>query len=512
MNVTDFISKFKNHPVIFVGTGLSLRYLENSYTWDGLLSKISEELTGNKEYYLDIKYKCYENGQFRYDKIASILEKEFDTNLEKDRNGKFKEINDVFYEKMKKEETVSRFKIYLSKILSEIVIREEKKDEISEFLKIRKNIGSIVTTNYDTLIEDKFEFKPLVGNNILMSNPYGSVYKIHGCVSNPSDIIITNEDYSHFDEKYELIRAQLLSLFIHNPIIFIGYNIGDINIKKILKTIFTYVEPNSELSKKIRENFLLVEYEKNSNNELISEHDIDMEGYTARINKIKTDDYTMIYNALSNINLPISAMDIRKVQNIVGEIYKGEGGTKVTITEDLDNLKNGDRILVIGSPKTISYQYQTSSEMMANYFRIIDESNSNLLALIDKLRIQSSQYFPIHGFATINKGVKSTERLKKNQIKNLKNAVESIPEVCKKGYSSIKDINNDISISVSNKPYAVLWAISNERHELVAVEEFLRNYPDKNCTNYRKYLCAYDIIKYNRCKTENIVTCEAEII
>ena len=48
------------------------------------------------------------------------------------------------------------------------------------------------------------------------------LYKIHGCVKSPKNIILTEEDYTSFDERYELIRAQLISLFIHNPIIFAG--------------------------------------------------------------------------------------------------------------------------------------------------------------------------------------------------------------------------------------------------------------------------------------------------
>jgi hypothetical protein len=53
MNIHEFISGYTNHPVLFIGTGISLRYLENSYTWDGLLKHISFELTGNKESYLE---------------------------------------------------------------------------------------------------------------------------------------------------------------------------------------------------------------------------------------------------------------------------------------------------------------------------------------------------------------------------------------------------------------------------------------------------------------------------
>ena len=84
----------------------------------------------------------------------------------------------------------------------------------------------------------------------MLSNPYGSVYKIHGCVTQPGKIIITESDYEEFNKKYELIRAQLLSLFIHNPIIFIGDNIGDKNIKYILRTVFSYVDYNSDEAKK----------------------------------------------------------------------------------------------------------------------------------------------------------------------------------------------------------------------------------------------------------------------
>ncbi|HMG67290.1 MAG TPA: SIR2 family protein [Chitinophagaceae bacterium] len=345
MDISEFISHYKNHPVLFIGIGFSLRYLENSYTWDGLLSKMAFDLKGNDEFYLDLKSECEENGKYKFDKIASKLESEFNRQVAADRNGIFKEINDIFYEQMSRGINISRFKIYVGQIFWALKYRPEMADELIQLKKIRKNIGSIITTNYDGLIEETFEFNKLIGNDILLSDPYGSVYKIHGCTSDLSKLIITTEDYDRFNKKYELIRAQLLSLFIHNPIVFFGYNIGDENIKSILKTIFTYIEPNSELAKKIRDNFLLVEYEKGLMSENITEHDIDMEGFsTIRINKIKTDNFTVIYQALSNLQLPISALDIRKVQRIVKEIYSG-GNIAVKITEDLDDLKNSEKIL-----------------------------------------------------------------------------------------------------------------------------------------------------------------------
>ena len=496
MTIQEFIGQYKNHPVLFIGTGISLRYLENSFTWDGLLSKIAIDLTGNPEYYLDIKAKCFIEEKFDYLRIAGLLEQDFNEKLSADRNGKFKEINDIFYNKMSEGVHLSRFKIYICNLFSELKFRNNTSDELKEFRKIRKNVGSVVTTNYDGLMESLFEFNKLIGNNILLSNPYGSVYKIHGCHENPERLIITEKDYLDFNNKYELIRAQLLSLFIHNPIIFMGYSVNDDNIKKILKTIFTYVEPNSDLATKIKNNFLLVERDLGNDNEIISEHDIVLDGLTIRINKIKTDNYTAIYQSISNLQLPVTALDVRKVQNIVKEIYAG-GEIKVSITEDLDTLKNGDKILAIGSSKTIQYQYQTAPELLANYFNVIDESNSQIVSLIDKYKIQPAQYFPIYGFSSINKEIQNSATLKKQQLKNVTDCVKNLPPNCTKKHKNIDDIISDETIPSSYKMNAIIFNAYHENIDLDEVEQFLRENTSSTDTSYRKLLSVYDLKKYN---------------
>jgi len=496
MKVCEFISNYRNHPVLFIGAGVSLRYLENSYTWDGLLQKISYELKSNPEFYLDIKSSCENEGVYDYTKIATILEEVFNESLHQDRDGKFKNINDEFYAKMGSNINISRLKIYIAELLKPLEIKDTKSDEVAELKKTRKNIASIITTNYDCFIEGIFDFQPLIGNDILLSNPYGSAYKIHGCISDPLKIIITEKDYKKFNEKYELIRAQLLSLFIHNPIIFMGYGIGDENIKSLLKTIFTYVEPNSESANKIRDNFLLVEYEEGSDSLEVGEHDIDLEGFsTIRINKIRTDDYTSIYRALSELTLPISAMDVRKVQDIVKEIYSG-GTIKVSITEDLDSLNNSDKIIAIGSSKTITYQYQTSAEMMSNYFKIIDESNSQLLVLINKHKIQTQQYFPIFGFSCICDEILNVSKFKEQQKCKIKFALDSLPPKYQTTKTTIKEITEDDGIPISHKENALLWGIMQGYLSLDEVETYLRTFEEKMTTQYRKLLCGYDIKKY----------------
>ena len=95
MNIQEFIGQYRNHPVLFVGAGVSLRYLNNAFTWDGLLKHIAYELKGNNEFYLDIKADYQDGDKCDYTKVATQLELAFNNDLKEDRNGKFKEINDI---------------------------------------------------------------------------------------------------------------------------------------------------------------------------------------------------------------------------------------------------------------------------------------------------------------------------------------------------------------------------------------------------------------------------------
>ena len=502
MNINDFVSQYKNYPVLFVGAGISRRYLESSYTWDELLRRIAIDLWGNDEKYLDIKARCTDAQNIcSFPKVATLLEEEFNKALEQDRNGNFREINDLFYEKMRENVCLSRFKIYIAELLKSGNKKIEKEEELGELKKTRKNIGSVITTNYDSLIEELFEFNPLVGNDILLSNPYGSVYKIHGCINDISKIIITENDYKMFEEQYELIRAQMLSIFIHNPVIFIGYAIGDDNIKKVLETILSYVTLNTEEAEKVRRNFLLVEYDANSINKEVTQHDIETKKGNIRINKLKTDDYSALYRALANISLPISAMDIRKVQSVVKDIYYGStegGGIKVMITENLDEMRNSDKILAIGTSKTIQYQFFTANEMIQNYFNIIEDANEALIAQINKQKISSSQYFPFYGFSTVCHDIDEVDAKKKNQKINIEGYIENKCKERRNKHTSIEAIMNDHTIAESYKHQAIMNSVSNGQISLESVETYLKSLPvkEKLDTKNRCLLCLYDLKKY----------------
>lgn len=496
MDIKDFVSKYHTHPVLFIGAGMSMRYLQKSFSWRGLLKQIVVDLTGNDEDFLNIDSHC----EGECSKMASEIEKMFNEKLEEDRNGKFKSVNDIFFNEKRKGRDNSRFKIYISQLLVHNELKIEMLDEIKALKTIRKNISSIITTNYDNLVEQVFQFSPLVGNKILLSNPYGAVYKVHGSIEDPSTIIITEADYAKFGTKYELIRAQLLSLFMHNPIIFLGYSLTDKNIKNLLHTIFSYVDSNSEEAEKIRDNFLVVDRDEGNDSTEVTEYDIVVDSKNIKVNKIKTDNFVAIYQALSELRLPISAMDIRKVQDIVGDIYKGANGIKVEITEDLDSLSNSDKVLAIGSNKTIRYQYQTAKELMLNYFSVIEEADEQRLSLIDKYNINTAQYFPIYGFCRINKNIQHEailKRIQDDKIESLRKKVESDKRY-ENEHKTILDILDDENIRSSYKTSAIVYSVLIKKSiDLEELEIYLKDFKneEKN-TEYNKLLVVYDYLKY----------------
>lgn len=492
MKIRDFIGQYRNHPVLFIGTGFSLRYLENSYTWNDLLEKITFELTGNRENYLDLKASHKIDSGYDYPKIASDLEKIFNETVRNDRDGKFKDINDIFYKNMEDGIQLSRLKTYICEILGSLKRRDDIKNEIPELIKAKKNISSIITTNYDQLIEEIFDFIPLIGNDILLSEPYGSLYKIHGSVTDPRSIIISHDDYRIFDERYDLIRAQLLSLFIHNPIIFIGYSVTDQNIKNLLRVIFKYVPPNTELAEKIRSNFLLVEYDSGSDSDDVVWHDIDIEGFatTIRVNKIATDNYKQIYRQIARLNLPVSAMDIRKVQNIFKDIKLG-GDIRVKVADDIDSMQNSEKILIVSSEKNVSYVYKDKRDFIISYFDIIEEKNRDIIKIIDNLTIPANEWFPSFRYSQICPELECADTIKRNQEEKILQFAEGLPTRFRVSHTSIEDVLDDDSIAASYKESAIFWTILHNNIPLGNVREYLTSLPEINTSN-RRILCIYD--------------------
>lgn len=92
--------------------------------------------------------------------------------------------------------------------------------------------------------------------------------------------------------------------------------------------------------------------------------------------------------------------------------------------------------------------------------------------------------------------MESTEKLKSQQKDKLPEINKEIPTAYS-NFTSIDEILKSEDISISYKTGAIVWGIIAGNISLDEVEEYLRNYENKESTDYRKLLCAYDYKKYS---------------
>lgn len=504
MEINEFIAQYKTYPVLFIGTGFSKRYLEDIPDWDGLLEQAAKDLWGNTDKYKDLKEECrLPNGLYNFPKIGSKLNEAFTNILREDDEHQLKEFNRKWYDLPDNERQASRLKLYISDKLEGKKKKEEDKikEEISSFKKCKEKICSIITTNYDTLLEDLSEFKPLIGNKILLSDPLRSIYKIHGYIKSPMDIVLTEEDYTTFNEKYDLIRAQLISLFIHNPIIFLGYSLSDENIKKVLQTIFSYVVPDSELSKQITSNFLLVEYSEGEENTIVENLNLSLGGNVeVTIKQIKTDNYTALYRAIASLDLPISMVDQKRIREIVRGIEEG-GTIKVNIAKDWEQASASDRIIAIGSQRSVSLnEIYDKNDILQHYFEIIEGRKISALSILKTLKPIASEFFPAFGFWQLTNEIEYLDQRKDYQISKLKKALSNIKPKSQT-HNSIDAIIADSTIAKSYQSMAILEAVYKREIDLDSLKSYLQGISweelqNSEKTEIRKLLCLYDIMKY----------------
>lgn len=128
-------------------------------------------------------------------------------------------------------------------ILNEFT-REDSENENIRIL-TRLPISTYWTTNYDELIENALKTnnrkadvkrtqKSLAVN---IHDRDAIVYKMHGDVREPSDAVITKDDYETYERGRSLFRTALQSDLISKTFLFIGFSFDDPNLNYVLSQI-----------------------------------------------------------------------------------------------------------------------------------------------------------------------------------------------------------------------------------------------------------------------------------
>lgn len=188
----------ENSLILFVGAGISAN--SNLPTWKELIQSFKKELDlpdGDSDDYLRI-------AQYYYDTFG--------------KNQYTKKIEEIFFSK-----------------------GTSKPNELHTLIeKIAPK--HIITTNYDSLLEDQFE-NGLLKYNVVAEDkdiPYTSseryLIKMHGDFSK-KNIVLKEDDYLDYALNFPMVSTLIQSLIMNHTLLFVGYSLGDSTFNSIFRLI-----------------------------------------------------------------------------------------------------------------------------------------------------------------------------------------------------------------------------------------------------------------------------------
>lgn len=518
--ISTLLNNCNSNPVLFIGSGFSRRYL-NLPTWEQLLQEISNRI--NDSEFTFRKYASLsknESGEVDLQKVATLIEEDLIQKWYTDN--KFEDIRNNYVDSLKN--NVSPLKIEIANYINEN--SNFKSLNLSEELELfsqmsKKNISSIITTNYDTLLEHLVnDYKVFVGQEeLIFSNLQGiaEIYKIHGCCNNPESIVIDEKDYKNFAEKGKYLAAKIMTLFMEHPVIFIGYSMSDENIRNILENISACL--SRENIKKLKNRLFFVEWNPQKNTPEISESIISFDKNKQIVmTRIELNDFSIIYNAIlkTNSKYPVSMLR-RLKESVYNLVLTSEPTETLKVAywnlkddSDLDKL---EFVLGVGvSSNDFSkkgYMGITAQELFLDV--IFDNQNFDANYIISDtipgLKPSNANSLPIYKYLkSCNCDIPSSlDNLIKNDFDQFLSV--TIKKHRKKYSADLKDktIREIVDIYGDDSALYKITLIEKENIDIDDLQKFLQEYynnhpnafTSKYKSDFRRLVKIFDYLKYN---------------
>lgn len=530
-NLKDIFTNFTSLPYLFIGSGISRRYL-NLDDWEGLLKRfiglINDDDLAFQHYKNSAKTKLKEMNEedesLLLPMVASLLEDDFNNKWFTD--SKFLQNRNKHKDKAKAGMSPLKIEIcdYIMNNSSLDKIKEASKQEI-EFLQeiADKSINGIITTNYDLLIQNLFESKDYdtyVGQkNLMFASTDGirEIYKIHGCCNDPSSIMITCEDYLKFRKKNAYIAAKLLTIFVEHPIIFIGYNIGDNNIINILESIVDCLDENDV--DQLKNRLFFVQRSKREGHLKVIDYVHQFGKVSIPMKKIEINDFSILYKTIlktkAKYNPRLLKMLKKDIYNLV--ITNEATGTLIATAniddKDLDKvdvvigvgLKNLAKNGIVGISTIDIFEDIILDKF--DWLTIPEFKNDFISKTLSQQLARSSYSLPV--FKYINDVEELPYSIQKyadekldldsflsESLKNEKTWVGS-PMSITEVISRYNDIDNQmLKMAILNEDQINLDDLKKYLLDVIKENEDIFN--SKHSTNIRRLIKIYDFLKYKK--------------
>jgi len=298
-------------PILFIGAGFSKRYC-GALNWEELLTALGKECPE-----IEHEYAYYRQSKKTMPQIGSIFAQCYKEWAWKDGRAFFP---DEFFAPSIGEDIFLKYAVVQKlKDLGPDRNGSFGSKELDAEVNALKSINphAVISTNYDQILEPMFpEYAPIVGQQVIRHAymSIGEILKIHGCVSDPSSLTLTDEDYQKFANDKKYLSAKLFTYFVEHPLVFIGYAAGDDNIRAILQEIDHMLPPNVGLI----DNIYIVEWKEEIAPEEypVREKIIDIgDGRTIRVKSIVASAFEWVFTAFKS-EAPLEKVNVKLLRSI----------------------------------------------------------------------------------------------------------------------------------------------------------------------------------------------------
>lgn len=330
-------------PFLFVGSGISRRYI-NTPTWAALMEEF-------------VKYypECFDKEYGYYSSVTENDLLKVASNLA-DIFHEYWWSNTQFIESREKYKLISSkskempFKIELCNLLKDKVSKVEGlENELALFS--RAVISGMLTTNWDSLLENTFKtFTPRIGQKEVIFNDqkkFAEIFKIHGCISKPDSLIVTENDYDQFINKNHYLNSKILTLLVDFPIVFMGYSLSDKNIEKIISNLIECLKQELIQEDVLKDRLFFVEWSQDICEPKIESSTYSLNSVSIPIQKIILHDYSDILDVLSKVKRSIPIDVLKQLESMVYEFVMTTKPSKKVYVSGLDSLDKIENLEVV---------------------------------------------------------------------------------------------------------------------------------------------------------------------
>jgi hypothetical protein len=312
--IKDLLLEFECQPILFIGSGLSNRYF-GAPTWRELLKAVFSEMPDGLQNYEYTRQKLDDDPIAIGSTLAELV---FEWGWS---DGKERFPPEFFSSSVNKDCFVKHLACEILEGMTPdlCAVNMEYSSEISALAEIKPH--AIITTNYDLFLENVFEgYEAITGQTILRynTNSFGEIFHIHGDVSQPSTIVLTQADYDEWVEKKKYVSAKLLTYFAEHPVFILGYGLGDDNVKSIMKDIGELVADETGLIGNV---YQIIwhssEVAKNPPDQAVFSTD----GKEYRTKAIHTTDFEWVFEALKSSS-PLTSVNPKLVRALAARMMK----------------------------------------------------------------------------------------------------------------------------------------------------------------------------------------------